>query len=123
MESAFVNEEYPKLHSVPAAPGEDAGDRQLAEPPVPPASPDESYTSASPQSSDFIAELIRVSGLLAPEKLDAVQERARGGSFSRALLDEGFANSLGVARNLAEQYHLPLIDLAIEGVSSEASKM
>src|SRR5262249_56113016 len=77
----------------------------------------------SPKASDPIAELIRDSGLLAPEKLDAVQERARGGSFSRAPLDEGFANSLGVARNLAEQYHLPLIDLAIEGVSSEASKM
>jgi type IV pilus assembly protein PilB len=75
------------------------------------------------EQSDLVAELIGESGLLTQEKLGAVQKRARGGSFSRALLDEGFANSLGVARNLAAQYHLPLVDLAVEGVSPDAAKL
>ena len=76
----------------------------------------------STEHSDLVAQLIGDSGLLAPDKLEAVRTRARGGSFSRALLDEGFAHSLGVARNLAEQYHLPLVDLAVEGVDAEASE-
>jgi type IV pilus assembly protein PilB len=78
---------------------------------------------AADDHSDLVAQVVGDSGLLAPEKLEAVRARAVGGSFSRALLDEGFAHSLGVARNLAEQYHLPLVDLAVEGVDSEAAKL
>jgi type IV pilus assembly protein PilB len=73
--------------------------------------------------SDLVAQVVGDSGLLTPEKLEAVKAKAAGGSFSRALLDQGFAHSLGVARNLAEQYHLPLVDLAVEGVDSEAAKL
>jgi type IV pilus assembly protein PilB len=72
--------------------------------------------------NDLVAQVVGDSGLLTPDKLEAVVARAQGGSFSRALLDEGFAHSLGVARNLAEQYHLPLVDLAVEGVNAEAAK-
>ena len=57
-----------------------------------------------------------------PETLEQVRTRAVGGTFSQALIDEGFASALGVARTLAEQYHLPLVDLAVAGVDSEASK-
>ncbi len=103
-------EEHPKLWPVPSA-GEELEDAPtLSEP-------------GMTEQSDLVAQLIGDSGLLAPDKLEAVRTRARGGSFSRALLDEGFAHSLGVARNLAEQYHLPLVDLAVEGVDAEASKM
>jgi type IV pilus assembly protein PilB len=73
--------------------------------------------------NDLVAQVVGDSGLLTPDKLEAVVARAQGGSFSRALLDEGFAHSLGVARNLAEQFHLPLVDLAVEGVNAEAAKM
>jgi len=52
-----------------------------------------------------------------------VRTRAVGGTFSQALIDEGFASALGVARTLAEQYHLPLVDLAVAGVDTEASTM
>ena len=48
---------------------------------------------------------------------------AGGGTFADALVDEGFASSLGVARSLAEQYHLPLVDLAVAGVDAEAAKL
>ncbi len=47
----------------------------------------------------------------------------RDGSFSQALVDEGLASSLGVARRLAEQYQLPLVDLAVAGVDAEAAKI
>jgi type IV pilus assembly protein PilB len=71
---------------------------------------------------DLVAEVIRETGLLPPEKVDAVRQRAGGASFSRALIDEGLASALGVARSLAEQYHLPLVDLAVAGVDGEAAK-
>ena len=72
--------------------------------------------------ADLVSEVIGEAGLLAPDKLDQVRRQASGGSFSQALIDEGFASALGVARTLAEQYHLPLVDLAVAGVDAEASK-
>jgi type IV pilus assembly protein PilB len=75
-----------------------------------------------PDQGDLVADVIRESGLLPSEKVDAVRERAAGASFSRALIDEGLASALGVARSLAEQYHLPLVDLAVAGVDAEAAK-
>src|ERR1051325_7296603 len=78
--------------------------------------------TATPDQSDLVAEIVADSGLLPSEKLEAVRSRARGGSFSRALVAEGFASFVGVAWTLAEQYPLPLVDLAVEGDDAEASK-
>jgi type IV pilus assembly protein PilB len=75
------------------------------------------------ERSELIAELVGETGLLPPEELENVRARALGGSFSQALRDEGLANSLGVARALAEQYHLPLIDIAEAGVDPEATRL
>jgi type IV pilus assembly protein PilB len=73
---------------------------------------------------DLVSEVILDSGLLAPEKVDQARARAAGGgTFADALVEEGFASSLGVARSLAEQYHLPLVDLAIAGVAAGAAKL
>ena len=74
-------------------------------------------------TGDLVSEVIRESGLLAPDKVDQVRVRAGDGAFSEALVEEGFASSLGVARSLAEQYHLPLVDLAIAGVDAGAAKL
>jgi type IV pilus assembly protein PilB len=71
--------------------------------------------------TDLVAELIGESGLLPPESVQQVRNRAVGGTFSDALIDEGFASAAGVARALAEQYHLPLVDLAVAGVDTEAA--
>jgi type IV pilus assembly protein PilB len=111
MESAVSNDENQRLRPVPT-PAEGANGDAYSE-----------NGGSENEQSDLVAQLVRDSGLLAPEKLEAVRQRSRGGSFSRALLDEGFANSLGLARNLSEQYHLPLVDLAVEGVNPEAAKM
>jgi type IV pilus assembly protein PilB len=72
---------------------------------------------------DLVADVIRESGLLPPEKVDQVRQSVGTGAFSDALLEEGLASALGVARKLAEQYHLPLVDLAVAGVDTEASKV
>ena len=71
---------------------------------------------------DLVADVIRATGLLDPEKLDVVRRSAGGSSFSQALVEEGFASALGVARRLAEQYHLPLVDLAVAGVDATSAK-
>jgi type IV pilus assembly protein PilB len=75
------------------------------------------------EASELVAELVGEAGLLRPEQLENVRTRAAGGSFSQALRDEGLATALGVARTLAEQYHLPLVDLAEAGIDAEASKL
>jgi type IV pilus assembly protein PilB len=71
---------------------------------------------------DLVAAVIREAGLMPPDKVELVRHRAAGESFSQALVDEGLANALGVARRFAEQYQMPLVDLAVAGVDGEASK-
>jgi len=75
-----------------------------------------------PGHGDLVADVIRESGILPAERVEQVRRRAAGASFSQALVDEGLASALGLARTLAEQYHLPLVDLAVAGVDIEASK-
>jgi type IV pilus assembly protein PilB len=84
---------------------------------------DEPSDSGEPGHGDLVADVIGETGLLPSEKVDAVRRRAGGASFSQALMDEGLASALGVARTLAEQYHLPLVDLAVAGVDGQAAKM
>jgi type IV pilus assembly protein PilB len=86
---------------------------------------EETDTPATPPAgmSELVSEVIRESGLLAPDKVDQVRKRAGNGAFADALVEEGFASSLGVARSLAEQYRLPLVDLAIAGVDAQAAKL
>ena len=72
---------------------------------------------------DLVAEVIGEAGLLRPDQVEQARSRAGVGAFSQALVDEGFASALGVARTLAEQYHLPLVDLAVAGVDAQASKL
>jgi type IV pilus assembly protein PilB len=74
------------------------------------------------ERSELIAELVGETGLLPEDQLENVRARALGGSFSQALRDEGLASALGVARAIAEQYHLPLVDLAEAGVDPDATK-
>ena len=72
--------------------------------------------------AELVSEVIGEAGLLAADKLEQVRKQALDTSFSQALVDEGFASALGVARTLAEQYPLPLVDLAVAGVDDVASK-
>jgi type IV pilus assembly protein PilB len=90
--------------------------------------PDEEANTPPPEPetrdpSELVAELVGEAGLLPADKLESVRNRALGGSFAKALVDEGLASSLGIARTLAEQYHLPLVDLAEAGIDADAAKM
>jgi type IV pilus assembly protein PilB len=72
-------------------------------------------------SSELIADLIEATGLVPTDRLALVRGRATQGSFAEALADEGLASSEGVARMLAARNRLPLVDLRLTGVSSEAT--
>ena len=85
-----------------------------------PAAPDAGVGERS--HADLVSEVIGEAGLLPADKLAQVRRQAVDTSFSQALVDEGLASSLGVARALAEQYHLPLVDLAVAGVDDAAAK-
>ena len=56
------------------------------------------------------------------DDVEKTGRRAAGEPFSQSLIDDGFAGALGVARMLAENYHLPFVDLAVAGVDSEAAR-
>ena len=43
------------------------------------------------------------------------------GSFAHALVEQNVASSEGLAKTLAARYQMPLVDLALTGVSEEAS--
>jgi type IV pilus assembly protein PilB len=116
MERTMDVENSPELRLV-------AGDVNEPDEQEPKNGQDPAPEQGAPDQGDLVADVIRESGLLPEEKVDAVQQRAAGASFSRALIDEGLASALGVARTLAEQYHLPLVDLAVAGVDSEAAKV
>src|SRR4051812_17663364 len=88
-----------------------------AAPPVagvePPAAP-----FAVNETAELVVDLLSATGLVQPDKLALVRGRAaQGGSLAQALVDEGVASSDGIARMLAARHQLPLVDLALTGVS------
>jgi type IV pilus assembly protein PilB len=82
----------------------------------------------SPASSvnavaELVADLLAATNLLSEDKLNVVRGRAGQGSLARAIVDEGFAASEGVARMLAARHHLPLVDLPLTGVDKQAASL
>jgi type IV pilus assembly protein PilB len=69
----------------------------------------------------LVADVLAQTGLLDAEKLELVRLRANGGSIAQALIDEGLASGEGVARVLATRHRLPLLDLSVTGIDSEAA--
>jgi type IV pilus assembly protein PilB len=59
--------------------------------------------------------------LLSEDKLNVIRGSAGKGSLADAIVSEGYAASEGVARMLAARFHLPLVDLAVNGVNQEAA--
>jgi type IV pilus assembly protein PilB len=81
---------------------------------------------AAPNGGDhgnvaLVADLVAATALVPPAQFAKVRERAgSNGSFAEALIDEGVATGDGVARALAEHYHLPHVDLAATSVDQVA---
>ena len=73
--------------------------------------------------AELVADLIETTGLVSADRLAAVRGRVKqGGSFAQAVLEEGVASPEGIARTLASRFHLPFVDLPIQGVDDEAAK-
>jgi type IV pilus assembly protein PilB len=71
--------------------------------------------------SELVAEVVEATGLLAEDALKAVRERSRSGSFSHALVQQGIGSGERVAKDLADRFGMPLVDLPLVGVSREAA--
>jgi type IV pilus assembly protein PilB len=71
--------------------------------------------------TQLVADLLESTGLVPVDRLAQARARAGTGSLAQALVDEGIAESTGVARVAAEHSHLPLIDLQGEGIERAAS--
>jgi type IV pilus assembly protein PilB len=72
--------------------------------------------------AELVADLIEATHLVPADRLALVRGHTRqGGSVAEALVAEGLASSDGVARMLAARHRLPLVDLHLTGISSEAS--
>src|SRR5687767_10469798 len=70
--------------------------------------------------TQLVADLLESTGLVPVDRLAQARARAGTGSLAQALVDEGIAESTGVARVAAEHSHLPLIDLQGEGIERAA---
>jgi type IV pilus assembly protein PilB len=65
--------------------------------------------------------LIAATGLVPADKLALVRGAAGMGSFAHALVEQNLASSEGLAKTLAARYQMPIVDLALTGVSDEAT--
>jgi type IV pilus assembly protein PilB len=73
--------------------------------------------------AELVADLIETTGLVSADRLAAVRGRVKqGGSFAQAVLEEGVASPEGIARTLASRFHLPFVDLPVQGVDDEAAR-
>jgi type IV pilus assembly protein PilB len=74
-------------------------------------------------AAELVIDLLAATGLVPDDRLALVRGRVQqGSSLAQAILDENVATSEGIARALAVRFHLPLVDLALNGVDAEAAK-
>jgi hypothetical protein len=71
--------------------------------------------------AELVADVVEQTGLISPEAATAVRARARTGSFSQALIEEGFASGERVAAALGTRFGMPVVDLLEMGVSADAA--
>src|SRR5580765_7096276 len=75
------------------------------------------------ESVELVVDLLAATRLVPEDRLALARGRAQQTrSLASALVEEGVASSDGIARMLAARHQLPLIDIALAGVDSEAAK-
>jgi type IV pilus assembly protein PilB len=72
--------------------------------------------------AELVADVVEATGILPADKLAFVRERARTGSFAKALIDEGLAEGASIARTLAARHNLPVVDIVADGISPDAAE-
>jgi len=71
--------------------------------------------------AELIADLLEPTGLVPADRLAVLRGRlGTTETFGQMLRDEGLASDEGVARVLAQRYHLRFVDIAVEPVSPQA---
>jgi type IV pilus assembly protein PilB len=70
--------------------------------------------------AELVADIIEATGLLAPDRLAFVRDKARTTTFAQALLEEGYADTAMIAKSLAARHNLPVVDIVASGVSPQA---
>ena len=76
------------------------------------------------ESVELVFGLLAATKLVPDDRLAPARGRAlEAGSPGAALVEEGLASSEGIARMLAAQHRVPLVDLALNGVDEEAAKL
>ena len=71
--------------------------------------------------AELVADVVEQTGLLSAEHVATVRARARTGSFSQALIDEGLAGGDQVAAALSTRFGMPVVDLLQTGVAQDAA--
>ncbi|MGH3135932.1 MAG: GspE/PulE family protein [Gaiellaceae bacterium] len=76
------------------------------------------------ETAELVIDLLGHTALVGADALALVRERtANGTPVTQALIEEGVANSDGVARMLAVRHHLQIVDLAAVGVAVDAAQL
>jgi type IV pilus assembly protein PilB len=70
----------------------------------------------------LVADLLEATDLLPADRLAQAVSRAGTGPLSQALVDEGVVDRDGIARELAERFHLPYVELAEIAIDPRASE-
>jgi len=71
--------------------------------------------------AELVADLLEPTGLVLPDRLAAARGRAgASGSLAQALIDEGLADSVGLARALADRYHLSYVEIVGRRIPEDA---
>jgi len=73
--------------------------------------------------AELILDLVEPTGLVPVDRLAALRGQIGKGSVAQALRDAGLASDEGVARALAERYHLVYVDIRRQDVAAEAVEL
>jgi type IV pilus assembly protein PilB len=76
------------------------------------------------ETAELLLDLLEATGMVDPNAMLVVRERASGGTpVTQALMDADVASPDGVARMLAVRHHLPVVDLLTVGVAAGAAQL
>jgi type IV pilus assembly protein PilB len=70
--------------------------------------------------AELVADLLEPTGLIPQDRLAALRGHVGAGSLAQALVDQGLADGIGLARALADRYRLSYVDIPSETISPEA---
>lgn len=87
-------------------------------------SPAKGQVTPSPISQlmgELVVDLLEVTGLIPEAKFDVLREKAKTTPVVQVLIDEGLASSEAIARIVAAQHGLPVIELGNVGIDPTAA--